>query len=338
MEHVAIDLGGRESQVCIRNAEAEIVLQRRVRTRELGAFLATRPASRVVLETCAEAFSVASAAREIGHEVKVVPATAVRSLGVGSRRTKTDRRDAQILSEVSCKIDLASVHVPSVESRTLRAMCTARDALVGSRTKLANSVRGWLRSHVTLLKKGAPGTLPARVRAWCTANGTPCPSFIERQLLAIEALTLEIESATDELVEIAEKNPVAIRLMTIPGVGPLTSIRFIAAVDDISRFDNAHRLEAYLGVTPGEHSSSDSRRITSITKAGSAKVRWLLVQSAWAAIRTRPQDPMCIWATRIAERRGKGVAVIALARKLAGIMFAMWRDGTEYAPTRSAAT
>lgn len=160
-------------------------------------------------------------------------------------------------------------------------------------------------NHWSRSEGGSGNSGPSRVRAWCAADGTPCPTFIERQLLAIEALTLEIDSATDELVEIAEKNPIAVRLMTIPGVGPMTSIRFIAAVDDISRFDNAHRLESNLGVTPGEHSSSDSRRITSITKAGSAKVRWLLVQSAWSALRTRPQDPMCVWATRIAERRGR---------------------------------
>jgi transposase len=110
MQHVAIDLGGRESQVCIRNEAGKIVQETKVATRKLAAFFKQQPSSRVVLETCAEAFRVADLALERGHEVRVVPATLVRSLGVGARSTKTDRRDAQVLSEVSCRIDLPSVH------------------------------------------------------------------------------------------------------------------------------------------------------------------------------------------------------------------------------------
>src|SRR6185437_4696964 len=100
MEHVAIDLGGRESQVCVRDATGKILEQKRWPTRELESYLRTRPVSRVVVETCAEAFSVADAALKAGHEARVVPATLVRTRGVGARKTKTDRRDAQILSEV----------------------------------------------------------------------------------------------------------------------------------------------------------------------------------------------------------------------------------------------
>src|SRR5258707_2974124 len=98
MEHVAIDLGGRESQVCVRSADGTILEQKRWATKELAEYLQARPLSRVIVETCAEAFSVADAALRAGHEARVVPATLVRSLGVGSRRTKNDRRDAQILS------------------------------------------------------------------------------------------------------------------------------------------------------------------------------------------------------------------------------------------------
>src|SRR5690242_10453703 len=104
MEHVAIDLGGRESQVCIRDGAGAILVERRCRTDELPELLARRPPSRVIVETCAEAFTVADAAQKFGHEVRVVPATLVRSLGIGARGQKTDRRDSQTLSEVSCRI------------------------------------------------------------------------------------------------------------------------------------------------------------------------------------------------------------------------------------------
>jgi transposase len=142
MEHLAIDLGGKESQICVRSSDGQIVEERRCRTATLPAYLATRPRSRVVVETCSEAFGIADAALSIGHEVRVVPGTLVRSLGVGARRVKTDRRDAQVLSEVSCRIDLPSVHVPSRQARERKTMCGMREALVGARTKLVNTVRG----------------------------------------------------------------------------------------------------------------------------------------------------------------------------------------------------
>lgn len=120
MDHIAIDLGGRESQICIRTSDGAIAYEGRHVTAALPEFL-KRPAGRVVMETYAEAFVVADAAAELGHEVRVVPATLVRVLGVGARGLKTDRRDAQALSEVSCRIDLPSVHVPSQWSRQSEA-------------------------------------------------------------------------------------------------------------------------------------------------------------------------------------------------------------------------
>jgi hypothetical protein len=117
MEHLAIDPGGKESEIWVRSSDGQIVEERRCRTATLPAYLATRPRSRVGVETCSEAFGIADAALGIGHEVRVVPGTLVRSLGVGARPVKTDRRDTQVLSEVSCRIDLPSVHVPSRQAR-----------------------------------------------------------------------------------------------------------------------------------------------------------------------------------------------------------------------------
>jgi transposase len=160
MQHVAIDLGGRESQVCIRNEAGKIVQETKVATRKLAAFFKQQPSSRVVLETCAEAFRVADLALERGHDVRVVPATLVRSLGVGARSTKTDRRDAQVLSEVSCRIDLPSVHVPTDLARQRRTLCGMREALVSSRTALINNVRGWTRTQLLKLPPATSKTFP----------------------------------------------------------------------------------------------------------------------------------------------------------------------------------
>ena len=117
MEHVEIDIGGKESQICVRGSGGAIVLERRHRTAELGEFFSKREPSVVVLETCAEAFELAELARSANHEVRVVSATLVKALGIGSRGVKTDVRDARLLSEASCRMDLPSVHVPARQSR-----------------------------------------------------------------------------------------------------------------------------------------------------------------------------------------------------------------------------
>jgi len=335
VEHLAIDLGGRESQICVRSSDGQILEERRCRTGALAGYLARRPPSRVIVETCSEAFAIAEAALSVGHEVRVVPATLVRTLGVGARRLKTDRRDAQVLSEVSCRIDLPSVHVRSRQARERQTLCGMREALVGARTKLINSVRGWLRAEGRRPRGGDVATFTARVRA--LAVDAPFPSYVERQLRTVEALTIEIREADRELAAAAKADPIGRRLMTVPGVGAATAVRFVAALDEISRFPGAHAVESYLGLVPGEDSSADRKRRTSITKAGPTALRWCLVQAAWAARRARRKDPMHRWADEVEKRRGTRVAVLALARKLAGILFAIWRDGTVYEPRRSGA-
>ena len=335
MEHCAIDLGGRKSQICIRASDGQVVLERRCETLGLKQFLRERPPSRVVMETCAEAFGIADAALEAGHEVRVVPATLVRTLGVGARRTKTDRRDAQVLSEVSSRIDLPSVHIPSSRSREWKTICGMRDVLVRSRTKLVNNVRGWLRGQGVHIRSGTPVTFAARVRELESV-----PSYVESQLLVLDALCEQIKLATAQVEKLAKADPVCARLMTTPGIGPITVVRFVSALDRIDRFPSAHYVESYIGLVPGEKSSSDVQQRLSITKAGSPALRWALVEAAWSlrlCCRSADGRPLQLWALEVEKRRGKRIATVALARKLAGILYALWRDGTTYDSRRAAA-
>jgi len=335
MDHIAIDLGGRESQICVMSAEGEVLSEERRPTRGLAAFLAKRAAGRVVLETCAEAFGIAEAARKAGHEVAVVPAMLVRSLGVGMRGIKTDVRDARNLAEASCRMKrLPSVHIPDVVSRERKTACGLREVLVGTRTKLINSIRGWLRTAgLGPMFRSTPPAFVGRLRKHVGDRAGTIPPPVERVLTMIDAVNVEIAAADSELQEIAEKDPVCKRLMTVPGVGPVTAIRYAAAIDDVSRFDRASTVQSYLGLVPGENSSSDKRRITGITKAGAPQVRWALVQAAWSARRWRKDHPMVRWALDVEARRGRHVAIVALARKMAGVMYAIWRDGSVYDPT-----
>jgi transposase len=338
VKHVAIDLGGRESQICIRDGSGAIVEERRYQTRLLPRLMKSWEPSRVIVETSAEAFAIADAALASGHEVRVVPATLVKTLGVGDRGVKTDRKDARKLSEVSCRIDLPSVHVPSELSRRLKSVCGNREELIECRTKLINNARGWLRTQLWRVRTGATSSFPSRVREHATSMTQTVPDFLERTLVLIESITAQIRIADGELSEIAKNHPICQKLMTVPGVGPVTAIRFLAAIDDVTRFPNAHALQSYIGLTPGEHSSSDSERRTSITKAGPTKLRRTLVQAAWCCMRSHSQDPTIVWARELATRKHKFIAVVALARKLAGILFAIWRDGTTYRPRSLEAT
>lgn len=329
MEHIAIDLGGRESQVCIRSSDGRIVDEKRLATSALPAWLSTRPPSRVVMETCAPCFAIADRAKVHGHDVRIVPSSIAKALGVGARRTKSDRRDAHVLSEVSCRVELDSVHVPSQRARELRSTCNARDALVKTRTKFVNFVRGWLRQRPEIKIKATVTTLSRRVREHF---GAELPAYVERPLRMLDALNEQVREADRELAQLAKNDPLCVRLMTVPGIGIVTSVRFVSALDTVERFDHAHAVESYLGMVPGEHSSGARVQRLGITKAGPAAVRVALVQAAWTAKRCAPHDPMVRWCNELAQRRGKLIAAFALARKLAGILYALWRDGSVYNP------
>jgi transposase len=336
VQHIAVDLGKMQSQICVRTPTGEILQEGKLPTASLKACLHRLPPSRVILETCAEAFQVADFAIECGHEVRVVPATLVRSLGVGARRTKTDRRDAQILSEVSCRIDLPSVHLPSDLARERRSLCTMREQLLATHTALINCVRGWARTKLLKIRSGDWTTFSKRARDAALGRDVGLPLYVDRLLIVIDSLSQQIALADKELRELTAHDPTCKALMTIPGIGPVSAMRFVAAIDDVTRFPSAHAVQAFLGLTPGENSSSDRRQRTGITKAGPPGVRRALVQGAWTLRRTRPQHPISLWAMQIEARRGKFIATVAVARKLAGIMYAIWRDGSTYDPSHAA--
>jgi transposase len=153
---------------------------------------------------------------------------------------------------------------------------------------------------------------------------------LDRILQTIEGLNEQLAAMDKELITVAKQDAVCKRLMTVPGVGPVIAVRFMAVVDQPERFHSAHHLMSYLGLTPGENSSSMRVQRTGITKAGASDLRWALIQGAWSMMRLQGSDPMMKWATALAKRRNRFVAVTALARKLAGVLWAIWTQGTTY--------
>ena len=337
MEHIAIDLGRRESQICVRDESGQILEEARHSTSELRSYLRGRPmGSRVLVESSAEAFTVADWASELGHEPRVVPSILVPALGVGERGLKNDVRDARKLSEMDCRMEVPSVHIPTAERRAHQARLTARDALVRVRTKLINTVRSFVRMRAIAPIRATPPTLPRAVRATLLHTPEGVPDYLEALLQSLEHLNAQIQQADHALREVAHGEPVCRLLMTMPGVGPVTALSFVSAIDDVTRFEDARRLTSYLGLVPGERTTGFKTRRTAMTKAGPSRVRWTLTQAAWTLVRVQPDSPLGQWYQQVSERRGKKIAISALTRRMASILYAMWREQRPYDATRAA--
>ena len=147
---------------------------------------------------------------------------------------------------------------------------------------------------------------------------------LNRQLAALEA----------QLARGVAAHAAARRLCTVPGVGPVTAAAVVATLDDVGRFASAGQVAAFVGLVPREWSSGEQQRRGPLTKAGNRRVRWLLVQAAWAYWRCRVTARTALrqWVERLAARRGKLRAVVALARRLTRILYALWRDASVYEP------
>lgn len=153
----------------------------------------------------------------------------------------------------------------------------------------------------------------------------------------MSTLNRRIEAADAHLATLAEQDAVVRRLCSAPGFGPVTAVSFVATIDRVERFQRAHEVESYLGLTPRESSSGEKQHRGRVTKAAHGRTRWLLVEAAWSLLLhgERPETAALKgWAERLALRRGKRVAVVALARRLAGILFALWRDQAEFQAKR----
>jgi transposase len=159
-------------------------------------------------------------------------------------------------------------------------------------------------------------------------------------LALLEPLNAQIAAADARLAQRAAGDPVVARLTTAPTIGPVTAVAFVATLDDVGRFESAHRVAAYWGLTPSERSSGEQQRRGRISKTGNPRLRSLLVEAAWRILRTTQPGAAGLraWAEQIAARRGRSVAAVALARRLAGILYAMWRDGRDYRGLRLAGT
>jgi transposase len=153
-------------------------------------------------------------------------------------------------------------------------------------------------------------------------------------LALLVPLQAEIDAADAQLAAVAAQDPVVRRLRSVPGVGPVTAVGFVAALDAVDRFASARQVAGYLGLTPTERSSGEQQHRGRISKTGNPRARMLLVEAGWRLLRARQAAaaPLRAWGERLAARRGRAIAAVALARRLARILYALWRDGSAYRP------
>lgn len=337
MDTIGFDLHKRESQLCILRDDGTVSDVRIATTRaRFTAVFGTRPPARVLLEASTESEWVARHLESLGHEVIIADPSFAPMYATRSRRVKTDKRDARTLAD-ACRLGAyRAIHRVSDEQRHVRAELAVRDALVRTRTRYIALLKALVRRDGLRLAPGEAEQTVARFGALVATGATSAALCAEAAplLALLPIVNAEIAAADGRLTALAARDATVQRLTTVPGVGPVTATAFVATLDDITRFGSAHQVMAYLGLVPSERSSGERQHRGHITKAGNSRVRWLLVEVAWRILRSRRAETAALrtWAERIALRRGKRIAVVALARRLAGILYAMWRDGQSYQP------
>jgi transposase len=331
VDSIGIDLHKRESQLCILTEDGELIERRIVTSRErFTAVLGTRGPARILLEASTESEWVARHLESLGHDVVVADPGFAAMYATRSKRVKTDKRDARTLRDALQLGAFRAIHRASDAQRHLRAQLVVCDALVRTRTRYVAILKAFVRREGLRIPSGDAEHTVAKLLA------LPLPPHVLDELAPLVALwaplDAELAAADARLLTLAKDHPVVLRLRTMPGIGPVTAIAFVAALDDVTRFHSAHQGQAYLGLVPSEYSSGDHRLRGHITKRGDARMRWLLVETAWRILRS-PHPALAglkAWAQPIAQRRGKRIATVALARRVAGILYAMWRDDAPY--------
>jgi transposase len=334
MRSVGLDLGARHIAFCEVRDGAVVRKMSFHRFSDLKRILGpdSEPA-RVAFEACREGWHVHDKLKEWGHEPLMIDTTRVRRLGIGQHGRKNDAIDAEVIALAVDQGKLPLAHVLSPERRALRAKLSVRGELVDMRARQVTLIRGLARAAGTPLPSSATTNFLAHVEKAKLDDTT-------RKLIAPLVATLaiaeeQIARVDAELADMVAGDTMTTLCATAPGVGIIVAASFVSVIDEAKRFRNGDAVASYLGLAPRESTTGGplNRHLGGITKQGNTHARAMLVQAAWMIMRAAPvDDPLRKWATQVATRRGKKVAAIALARKLAGMLWAMCRDGTVYDP------
>jgi len=298
---------------------------------EARAFYASLSAPALVgMEACGHSQWFERLLQELGHELWLGDAARIRASVV--RLQKTDQRDAEHLLTLLLEKRFPKLWVPSAEERDVRQLLVDRHQRVRWRTQVKNQLQA-LALNQGLQKKRQLWTREGRQQLQKLILLPFAARRRDELLKMLHELDQQIAALTAVVKAEAEKRPQAVLLMTHPGVGPQTALAFVLTIGPVERFDNAKKISSYVGLIPREHSSGGKQRLGHITKQGSPLMRFLLVEAGQSAVKGDAELKRAY--LRLALRRSRGQAKVAIARRLATRLYWMLRTGKDYAQLKA---
>lgn len=335
---IGIDLGDKKHSVCALDASGSIIYERSITNhRESLRRLSTKyPGALIAMEVGSHSPWISRFFISLGHEVIVANPRKLRAIYANTR--KSDRQDACILARLA-RVDRELLHPiehGSEEAQRDLLQVKLRDNLVSQRVNVINSVRMTLKSLGIRLPKHCTGAFAKRCREHLTGEHAGVLAMIKPSLDVIDSLNSGIAKFDKIIIETCARHPVTSRLMDIRGVGPITALTFVLVVDKPERFTSARNVPAYLGLVPRRDQSGDVDKQLRISKAGNAYLRRLLVSAAQYLLGPFGTDcDLRRHGEKLAAMggaRAKKKAVVAIARKLAVLMYTLWQQELEYEP------
>lgn len=331
--YVGLDVSLAETSVCVLDGGGRVRFEGRVKTRPEDLIECLRKhagdAERIGLETgqtAAVLFRALQAAElpvlciETRHAHKVLSA----------RTNKTDRNDARGLAELMRVGWYREAWIRGASAHAIRSLLLGRRLLLQTKRTLENTLRGAVKRFGLLTTKTAGRTFTPRAAALLDRD-PDYAAFAEPILMVLRTVLDQIRCYDRQLRALARTDPTVSRLLTVPGVGYLTALAFYSTIEDPSRFRRSEDVGAYLGLTPRVHQSGEIDRTGRITKTGDGLTRTYLFEAAHVLLtRINRPTPLRLWGLRLKERAGPKKAQVAIARKLAVMMHAIWMDGTEF--------
>src|ERR1700751_3295909 len=333
-----LDVSVKETRVCIVDDAGKIVREARVASEPdaLLQMLTIYQFQRIGLEAGPLSQWLYSVLAEAGLPVICVETRHMRAV-LKAQINKTDRNDARGMAQMMRVGLYRPVHVKTLRSQKLRMVLTHRKLVQSKAIALDNDLRGTLRNFG--LKVGVVGTVKFEARVRELVESLPdVAELVEPLLIVRQVLREQLGILHRRLLAIVRDDDVCRRLMTIPGVGPVVALTYRATVDVPIRFRRSKSVGAVFGLTCAKYQSGEIDRTGAISRCGDEMVRTTLYEAAQSLlVRSTKWSWLKAWAMQIARRRGMKRAIVALARRLAGIMHRPWIDGTEFRWTRKAA-
>ena len=328
---VGIDLAKSVFQIHGADASGAVMVRKKLRRDEVLAFFSTLPSCTVAMEACASAHHWAREIAALGHDTKLIPPAYVKPF---VKRQKNDAADAEAICEAAQRPTMRFVQGKSAEAQASAVVFRTRDLLVRQRTQLINALRGHLTEFGYIVRQGVGHVGKLVEIVGDPASDIPAQTRPVLVVIAqgLEALQTQIALLDREIANRAKADPVAKRLMTIPGVGPVIATALVALAPAASTFRRGRDFAAWLGLVPRQHSSGGKERLGRTTKMGERSLRRLLIigASSVTKVAARNPDKAGAWLAGMLARKPRMLITVALANKMARTVWALMAHGGFY--------